>query len=410
MPSSCPVCEQPIASTAAHCSVCGFPAALAIEGLRAVESMAAEGPPATAKAVPTEAGAAHPPAPSPPPSREEELTATISEDLRARMEALRELGRGPDVTSELCQAALSEAEGRAAEALEILRAAQSRLEEDTDTILGQRLQSLEGRRTALQLSGARFALDAELRGVKEAVDSRDRGEAVARLVEAERRVTQLESDWKGLLGLLAQIESLRNEAAELAIPLGEISSELDGIRDRLQDSPLTEDLLDGYAQEAAQVLMLLHEAIPSSLEEELRRAGTTLDRFPEDDSSSAVARRAHLEATRHLKKGRLSEAIQSVRELRRQLVELERVPAAPAVAAPVSVGEESEDQMLDRLLKKARSLAARVRTLPADSETSREAAAQIREATELLRARRLKEADQTLTFLMRMLATEPRRA
>jgi hypothetical protein len=61
------------------------------------------------------------------------------------------------------------------------------------------------------------------------------------------------------------------------------------------------------------------------------------------------------------------------------------------------------------LLKKARSLAARVRTLPPDSETARDAAVQIREATDLLRARKLTEADLTLTRLMRMLASEPAR-
>ena len=100
-----------------------------------------------------------------------------------------------------------------------------------------------------------------------------------------------------------------------------------------------------------------------------------------------------------------------MRELRRELAELERARATPpAVTAPEPVAAagptESEDEMLGRLLKKARSLAGRVRTLPPDSESSREAAIQIRDATDFLRVRKLREADETLTRLMRMLATE----
>jgi hypothetical protein len=62
------------------------------------------------------------------------------------------------------------------------------------------------------------------------------------------------------------------------------------------------------------------------------------------------------------------------------------------------------------LLKKARELAGRVRTLPAESEISYEAAAEIRRATELLRAKRLEEAELTLSRLMQTLDAEhPRR-
>jgi hypothetical protein len=407
VPSSCPICEQPIASTAAHCAVCGFPTGLAIEGLRSIDGPDASDPDngGAASAEPTPV---RPKVEIPPPSPEEELNAAISRDLRARMDAIRELGHGPDVTNELCEAALSEAEGRVAEALGILRSAQSRLEHETEEVLRRRVALLKERREALEKTGVRFSVGSDFERLASAVENGEREETVSTLVEAERRLAQFESDWKGLQGLLAQIEGLRNEASELTIPLGEISSELEGVRDRLGEQSLTEDSLDTFAQEAAQILMLLHEAIPSSLEEELARTEKILDRYPEDHPGGAVARRLHLEASRHLKKGRLSEAMQSLRELRRSLTELEKqatAPAAPmAVAAP-----EDEDEMLDRLLKKARSLAGRVRTLPPDSETARDAAIQIREATDLLRARNLKEADLTLTRLMRMLATEPPR-
>jgi hypothetical protein len=404
VPSSCPICEQPIASTAVHCSVCGFPTALAIEGLRSIGGMESAPPAANGPAATT----ASRPKTAPPLSAEEELNAAISRDLRSRMELLHELGPGPDVTAEMCQAALSEAEGRSTEALDILRAAQQRLESQTNELFAERLRQLQERRTVLEKTGVHFALATDFARLASAIESGEREEATTLLLAAEQRVSRFEADWKGLQGLLAQIEGLRNEASELGIPLGEISAELEGIRDRLAGPDVTEELLDTVAQEAAQTLMLLHEAIPSSLEEELARHEATLNRYPEDHPPSAIARRLQLEATRHLKKGRLSEAVQSVRDLRQELAELEKEAAAhpPAAAAAGAEPEETEDEMLDRLLKKARTLAGRVRTLPPESETARDAAIQIREATELLRARQLKEADLTLSRLMRMLSSE----
>jgi hypothetical protein len=348
--------------------------------------------------------------PLPPASPEAELTARISRDLRAKMALVRDLGRTfPDATSELCQAALNEAECREGEALEILRSAQARLEREVDELLEQRIRSTVDRRDALAQVGVRFSLGAEWEEIGNELSQGRREDVTVSLLEAERRVSQFESDWKGIQGLLAQIEGLRSEAAELGVPLDEISGELEAIHDRLGAPVLTEESLDEVAQSAAQTLMLLHEAIPSSLEDELQRHAVTLDRFPEEHVPSAVARRLHVEASRHLKKGRLPEAVQSVRELRLQIEAIERDEASgvPA-AAPLANDEarETEAETLDRLLKKARSLAARVRTLPPDSETAREAAIEIRNATELLKTRELSEADQTLARLMRMLAAE----
>ena len=413
MPSSCPVCEQPIASTATHCAVCGFPTALAIEGLRSLDPTSApdvEGDGHAAASFPSPSAARTSSAHAPPPaSREGELNGVISRDLLTKMDLLRELGRGPDVTSELCQAAHIEAEGREAEALDILRTAQGRLDVETDQLLRQRLEVLEQRRQELQAKGVRFAVHTDLDRLSDAIESGDREAAVTVLIEVERRFAQFESDWRGLQGLLAEIEGLHREASELEFPLGEISGELEAIRDRLRDAELSEESLDAVAQEAAQTLMLLHEAIPSSLEEELKRAGEALDGLPDDFAPAAFARRLHLEAGRHLRKGRLSESIQHLRDLRHELVEIERArAAAPPPPAPTQVAasatNESEDEMLARLLKKARTLAGRVRSLPPDSESSREAAAQIREATDLLRLRKLREADETLTQLMRVLS------
>lgn len=407
MPSSCPICEQPIASTAVHCSVCGFPTRLAIEGLRSNDGT--ETPPLTSEAATAEST----PKPAPLPhvlSPEEDLNAAISRDLRIKMELVGELGRGaPDLTNELCQAALSEADGRASEALAILRTAQSRFENESDQLVHRRLLELGERREALERTGARIAIGDDLRGAREAAEAGEREDAVRRVLDIDRRVTQFEADWRGLQGLLAQVEGLRSEAADLGIPLGEISSEIEAIREKLREPNLTQETLDSLGQEAAQTLMLLHEAVPSALNEELERVEKVIDRYPEDHVPSAVAKRLHLEATRHLKKGRLTEAVRSVQELRRELAELQAAAAASPSAAAVapSAAVETEDEMLDRLLKKAWSLAARIRTLPPDSDIGREAAVQIREATEFLRSRMLKEADLTLSRLMRILSTQP---
>ena len=409
MPTSCPICEQPIPSTVGHCSVCGFPTALAIEGLR---SIGADGGAAVELETAVEAPKPVLRVPA-PPSAEAELCAAISRDIRGKLDYVRELGRGaPDVTSDMCQAAISEAEGRVNEALDVLRNAQRSLDRQTDELLSRRLASLQARESALRETGVRFAINGDLNKLKTAIDGGQRETAGGLLVETERRVSQFESDWRGLQGLLRQIDTLRKEATDLGIPLGEIAGEVAEIRDQLQEPDLTEDALDSVAQAAAQTLMLLHEAIPTSLEEELGRHESVLGRYPEEHVPSAAARRLHSEASRHLKKGRLSDAVQSVRDLRREIERLEQsrelheVAVGPAPVVEVAPAE-TESETLDRLLKKARSLAGRVRTLPPDSEVARDAAVQIREVTDLLRNRELRGADQALARLMRMLSAEP---
>jgi len=409
--SNCPICDQPIPPTVAHCSVCGFPTALAIEALRTIG-------PNGATASEMEAATATIPAPvtstAGPPSPEAELCAAISRDLRGKLDSVRQLGRGaPDVTSDMCQAALIEAEGRASEALEVLRRAQRSLDRQTEEFLSKRLQQLQARATALGASGVKFALGDDLGRLESAIRGEEREQVGPLLLETEQRIGQFESDWRGLQGLLRQIDALRKEAKELGVPLGEIEGEVSAMRDQLDGSGLTEERLDAVVQAAAQVLMLLHEAIPSALDQELGRQEAALDRYPEDHPPAALARRLHAEATRHLKKGRLVDATHAVRELRLEIDRLEQsreaqqIAVAPPPAPEAPPARESEGEALARLLGKARALAGRVRTLPPDSEVARDAAVQIREVTDLLRRREVERADATLARLMRMLAAAP---
>jgi DNA repair exonuclease SbcCD ATPase subunit len=409
--SNCPICDQPIPATVAHCSVCGFPTALAIEALRALGPNGATASEMETAAQPAPAPVLAPP--PTPPSPEAELCAAISRDIQSKLEFVRQMGRGaPDVTSEMCQAAMSEAEGRVTEALDVLRRAQRSLERQTSDFLQRRVQSLTARDEVLRASGVSFALGPDLERLQAAVSDGGTAGAGELLAETESRIAQFESDWRGLQGLLRQIDTLHKEAGDLGLPLGEIGGELDEIRNQLKEPNLTEDRLDAIAQAAAQTLMLLHEAIPSSLETELARHETVIDRYPEDHPASAVARRLHSEASRHLKRGRLTDATHSVRELRLEIERLEQSREAQEIAvgeAPPAepVPPESEAEALQRLLQKARTLAGRIRTLPADSEVARDAAVQIREVTDLLRRREVARADEALSRLMRMLAAEP---
>ncbi len=324
--------------------------------------------------------------------------------LVGRMELYRPLGRdAPDITSELCEAALGEASGRIAEALEILRSAQLRLDRQARDVVRRRAEAVEDRRRALERTGVAIALS--MPPVEPAFERG--GDAVADLVgtllDAEQRIGRFEADWKGIQGIVAQIEGLRAEAVDLGISLGDVPGQIDALRKKLSSGPFQEADLDALAQDAARTLMLMHEALPTALEEELKRHGASIDALPADGAGRAGAHKLREETARHLAKGRLLEASQTLRDLRRTLADLQ---AGTPPAAPAAAGPPPDDVLLGVLLKKARSLAGRVRRLPADSTLSLEAAAQIREATELLRSGRLADADRTLTELMRMLSRE----
>ena len=211
--------------------------------------------------------------------------------------------------------------------------------------------------------------------------------------------------------------------------------------------------------------MRLHETIPPALEQELAQHQGRLERHPHPSARLPSARKLHSEAVRHLKSGRLEDAVRSVRELRGVLEELASEPpppppeppaprpapaprevvappepprppevevtALPAPPAPPKRAEVAgapagmpgpaglssratptpeearralDVETLGTLTRKARSLAARVRALPSEGEAAQMAARQIHEATELLRARRYQDADAALTRLMRLLA------
>jgi hypothetical protein len=441
---NCPVCDLPYPPAARHCPGCGFPVVFAGVELPAQASEPETGP---ADGGATAAVAAPPRRPQ---NREEEANASLARALEDRMNVVRMLGGGaPDVTGALCEAALSEASGQVANASQILRSAEHRLEGETQSILHGRLKAVEERVRLLENQGLRLGVSNELARLSSTERAADPGEAVVYLLEVEKHVGELESTWSGLQGLLDQIAALKAEADRLGIPYDELPPRLDGVVGVADLLNVREETVDELVQSAAQGLMTLHDALLPALESELDRHGASLHRLPSGNAPSEAVRRLHETARRHLKEGRISDAARAVVDLRRALAAIESRPsvpvhraptlapppvilpatrtpsppapapaaaaapapsrtAAPPPAAPAVPATPEGPEMLASLVKKAQGLAGRVRLLPADSELARWAAEEIRGATELLRHRHLAEADEALTNLMNRLASAPR--
>jgi hypothetical protein len=392
---------------AAFCNSCGFPAALAFDALRALS----EGDPApllaptTAPATPPRPRAARPPVPSP----EEQLIQKIATDVDANLGILQELGGETlDVATDERQAAIAEADGRAVEALDIMRRAMGRVQEQSLSLFERRIAEVERRDATLRASGVGSSIAPQTAQMRELFSDGRRLEAIAILRSADQYLGRIEGDWKGLQGLLQQIEGLRQSVRETGGPIPEVEASVQEVRQILSAPNVTIERLDSASQTASRAVTLLHEALPKALEEELARHDGTLSALPAENEPVRKARGIHQEAVRQLRRGRLNEATATVRELRATLLLLEKeVIVIPLETAPTGVAAPiSTTDFLQRLLAKARDLAARVRTLPTDSEIAYEAAGEIRLATELLRSRKLEEADATLSRLMRTLDSE----
>lgn len=409
------MCESENPTTAVSCGTCGYPTALAVDALRGLSDVAAMAMPAPTSA-PRSPRRSVRPTGKDPTAEQVERTAV---ELETTMRLIGRLGvPTADVTVELHQAALTQADGRSVEALSLLRSALARLHEATNEALARRLRSLEGRQAVLRTDGVAVSLGAESIRIRAEIDAGRAEQAIDRLVQADEQLGRIETDWKGLKGLLRQIDELRAAAEVIGRPVAGVEESVDQIKSLLASPDLSTDTLDEGAQIAARALMLLHEALPGAIEQELERHAVALDAFPSDHAPARPARAMHAEATRHLRRGKIGDATARLRELRvaiRELGDPEALAPPPSPvrahvgkaeeAAPPTEAETAETS-LAHLLQKARGLAARVRSLPADSELAYEAAGEIRRATEQLRARKLADADATLSRLMRTLDAE----
>ncbi|HTT26507.1 MAG TPA: hypothetical protein VMH90_06070 [Thermoplasmata archaeon] len=409
----CPICAQRLIESAESCDGCGYPVALHPEARRAL----ADGEPQAA--IPTVGGRGtativRRAAPGSARARDQttEACARAAQDLRGHVLLLLQLGGNAlSYSSEMRQAALVQAEGKSAEALDLLRAAAGRADAEIVELFARRAQELEARAGLLHKDGIRAEIEDPLERLHQALIASNRSEAARLVTEADRRIALLEQDWRGLHTLLRQIDELQAGARDAGKAIPEVDDDVGQVKALLARPQIDAAVLDSAAQIAARALMMLHEALPAILEEDLDRHGSTLSAYPAEHEGARRAKAVHGEASRHLRRGRLSEASQRLTELRTMLQQLgsgrsaEPPAAPPAAAAPV----EDPDGALARLLTKARSLASRVRALAPESEIAYEAAAEIRRATELLRARKLPEAEAALTHLMRTLDSEPPR-
>lgn len=414
MATGCPICEESMEPGTAVCGSCGYPTALALDALKALSEPEAAPPEAVAGTAPTLD------APLPPhiADPQEAVCNRIALQIDAELNVLVDLGGDPlAIASELRQAALSQADRRVVEALGLLRQAQARLATQTDELFQARVRDVEERTLRLRGAGVAVSVEDELARLKTEMDDAERAPALTRLHELDDRLGRLEGDWNGLRTLLRQIEGLRDAMKAYRGPIPEVEEDVARVRALLARPGVTPAVLDEASQIASRGLMLLHEELPPHFEAELTHHAEALERYPEDHARARTARSVHAEALRHLRRGRLSDANERLIELRKAIETLAterpttpKAAAAPAVVpapAPPARTPEAEDAALQRLLAKARGLAQRVRGLPAESEVAFEAAGEIRRATEFLRARRLEEADQTLSRLMQTLSVEP---
>lgn len=401
MPTQCPICEEALTPSAVHCGGCGFPTALAPDALRLVAELAREPLPAPAEPL-TEARAVN--SPADPSGRLCDEEASALREVEGLVELLG--GESPSAVSEMGQAALLQADGRPGEALEVLRSLRGRLDHQAGEVFSTRLRDQEQRLQALRAEHLTGRLDPSPETIRQILSRGNRQEAARQLDEATRRLAEVENSWRGLKGLLDQIETLRDAGALAATDLGEVDEARSQVRQLLDRPEIDERTLDLASQTAARALMLLHESLPPVLERELAEHAERLKHYPEGAAAAHRARTLHGEAAVHLRKGRLADTVSALRDLRQAIAQMEPAHEPPRVA-PATGATEPEAAALARLLRRARELAARVRNLPPESDLAFETAAEIRRATELLKGRKLQEAEASLDRLVLTLETVP---
>lgn len=385
------MCENPLASEEPHCGSCGFPVGLTASAVMAFGRDESESEPEVEA---PSAGLAAPVPPPPPPERK--ALDEFGSSLSGWLDLLRELGMdGRELTGDIRQAALLDAEGRSGEALQLLRAAATSAAEHASGGFQRRAQELEERIQALAGEGLQAQTPESVVGIRaEFADGRPR-QAVDRLRQEGRRLEQLESSWHELKSRLRQLDELRGGAKSIGQQYARVEQEMGRVQELLARPRLgPEDIQEALAT-TAKLVQFFGEALPRQLQQELDQHADRLARYAPDHPPSQKARRLHAEAARHLRHGRIAESALRLSELNIAIAELGELAAAEARHVP-----GPDEEQLAKLLLQARQLASRVRLLPPGSSAAEEAAGEIREATESLRERRLDDAERALARLL----------
>lgn len=423
MPEDCLACETPLAGAHVPCPHCGFPPELtgaAVIGLGREGFNPPVEPASTAPAAAPESAAfARDP--------EDEAIGHFARELHRSAGLIRDLGGEVEESlGEARHAALLQTEGRASDALSVLRESQVAATTRVAELFEVRLHEIEERQHLLieqgfteEIHDRALALRAEF--AESPVEA-----AAEHLAALDRELLALESSWADLRALLRQLDQTRAAANKLGHELPELDGQIAQVRARLARTGLTAEDVATAAEATNRVLTAFQEQLAPRLQGELDQHAHRLSRLAPDLPAGERARRVHAEANRHLRYGRLAEASFRLAELREAIAELSNVPPAaapaprgapslgiggpapaaktpPLSAPPASGPSPAPDDPLPKLLARARELAGRIKSLPADSPLAQEAAGQIRVATEQLRARDLDAAGRTLTELMRSL-------
>ncbi len=457
MTGQCAICDGAVPDTATHCVTCGFPMAMSDLAARLIEELPElESTAVPRRNVPDGAAAVRAKERAPGTAARDpqvEVVNRIARDVSHAVSLLQDLGGdGGDIASELAQAAFTEAEGRVGEVLVLLRDAQGRVSIRLKEQFDARLKQLEERQAAMITSGVSVNLGSEIDRIRTDVRAGRREAALQRIDLADRNLSRMESDWRGLQGLLRQIEALRESSRLLELDVSEPDDSIRQVRVILAQPALDVGALDNAAELAAEAVMRLHDSVPLALEEYLDRLSGQVATWPTAFEGRRRAADLEREARKLLKLNRLVEATQRATELHQLIVSTgvppaplaseeapaepvkvtasmrpverlatypsERIerpppapsvpvraptpapaPAAPTAEAPVAKPAARPADSVRALVAQARELAARIQLLPGDSDLARAAAVEIRNATELLRERKMDEAEKTLAEL-----------
>ena len=343
MEAPCPICDTVSPAGTLYCPGCGLPASLAPEARRALVTSplsnllrgeGAERPPESpAPPVPIRKS-------DRPPDAHAETMERVARVIEEHLKMLHLLGEdAPDVTTQVAQAALTQASGNPTPALELLRDAEGRLSQRVLEVGDRRISEVEARDLNLLSLGVGADVAADTLRIRSEIKEGRIEAAVHHLEDVTQRLGRVEADWRGLLGLVRQVDTLFEGARKLGIELGDVEQELSRVRTTIRTSPVNPEGIDRAAQMAARAMMFVNETLPPRIREELETHQAHLSVYPGDHPPSRQARALHAEVSRHLRNGRLPEATLRLKELREAIRDLGAVRVAPE---PTAAGTEEE--------------------------------------------------------------------
>ncbi len=396
-PLSCPVCDAALTPSATACPSCGLPVGLREDAKRALAQKDPYVRPTASLPSPRRASAAK----GRTKAARAPVEATAAELDRALALLAKLDGRAGELGPEIHRAAWAEIRGDPSEAIRVLNAAIGRANSASLALVDRRWKDLEARLQALGRDGL---APRETPGgpVPDAIRGGRLVEAADLLERSERELEGIEREVQALRAPLREIESLflLSERAGLGVP--HQRAEVRALREGL--SGRAGSIADG-ARRAEELLAALRSELPTSFGRELARHASALEAYPAEHAPAAAARSLHARARQHLERGNLSDAAEGLASLREAIRNLGSPPIAPSPSAEPRPPALASD--VRTLLETARRLAAHVRTLPPESDAARNAAAEIRRATDLVREKRLPEAQAALDRLVETLEVAP---